>query len=119
MMAARSLHAPRQFEAPLYQQIIDTAAVLCLARLIRLNSGRKGRVRLAPVGYPDLIGHLVDGPNRGRVVWIEVKAPGARRGKQDDTQDALRTTVTREGAVCARVTSVQEALDFLRSWVRP
>jgi hypothetical protein len=125
MMAARSLHAPRplpapaQRESPLYQQIIDTAAVLCLARLIRLSAGRRGGVRLAPKGYPDLIGHLTAGPNAGRCVWIEVKAPGARRGKQDAAQDALRATVTRERVLCARVTSVQEAVDFLRGWVRP
>jgi hypothetical protein len=119
MMAARSIHAPRQLEAPLYQQIIDMAAVLCLARLIRLNSGRKGRVRLAPVGYPDLIGHLVDGPNAGRCVWIEAKAPGARYRKENAVQDALRAKATAEHVLCARVTSVQEAVEFLRGWVRP
>lgn len=121
MMAARSLKPPPrlQRESPLYQQIIDMARVLCLARLIRLNAGRRGGVRLAPKGYPDLIGHLMAGPNAGRAVWIEAKAPGARPRKDQATQHKMIGEAFIEGVLCQRVSSVQEAVDFLRSWVRP
>jgi hypothetical protein len=114
VMAARTLFA-RPKESILYQQIIDAAEILCLARLIRLNAGRRGRVQLAPAGYPDLFGWLMRGPNSGRAVGLECK----RQGEElSPVQEVWAAEAGREGVLVACVESVQQAVDLLRGWVR-
>ena len=71
-----------------------------------------GRVHLAPKGTPDLIGVLPG----GRFLGLEVKRPGQ---KPTEVQLQWQRDLIAKGAVCAVVTSVQEAVDVVRTAMLP
>ena len=75
---------------------------------MRLNSGARGRVRMAPRGTPDLL--CVD-----PYLWIEVKRPDGKgkRSKNDKTrlaQEAFRDRAKRCGVAVVRAESVGEVV---------
>jgi hypothetical protein len=71
---------------------------------IRINAGRRGGVRMAPKGTPDI---LVLQP----YVWLELKL---KDGELRPEQVAFFERAKREGVPCAVVRSLQEAISVVR-----
>ena len=71
---------------------------------IRINSGRRGGIRMAPKGTPDI---LVLQP----YLWLEVKDED---GKLNPDQEAFFEKAKREGVPCALVRTPQEAISVAR-----
>lgn len=87
--------APRASEADLQRAVYDLLDCYTPRGLVwrRVNSGmaQVGRhwVRLAPLGTPDICGHMPD----GRALYIELKAPDA---KPTNAKDKIRWEAQRE-----------------------
>ncbi len=73
--------------------------------VFRVNSGRSGKVWLAPEGTPDLCL-----PALG---WMEVKLPGK---KPSVAQEVWHKRAEREGIRVAVVHSVEEAVSTFLAW---
>ena len=103
-------------ETPIKKAII--AAINLVGRALVWNSptgaARRGRIRLAPTGTPDVVGHMLDGT--GRMVAIEVKVPGKKPNKD---QEAWLERGQRSGVVCGVATSTAEALDIVIAAEKP
>ena len=99
-------------ETPIKKAII--AAINLVGRAVVWNSpagsALRGRIKLAPGGTPDIVGHMLDGS--GRMVAIEVKVPGK---KPNADQEAWLERGQRFGVVCGVATNTQEALDIVKN----
>ena len=71
------------------------------------GTASSGRRQLAPPGTPDIIGWVRMGPNRGRMLGIEVKTP---KGKARPAQIEWHAKASVDGVVCGFARSVAEAI---------
>ena len=77
----------------------------------RTNSGRKGRVLLAPAGTPDIIGYLPG----GRMLGIEVKRPGET---MHTSQIEWHARASAAGVACVCVDNLRDAIVWLQKELR-
>ena len=89
-------------EGTIQRQIIDALEGLG-HKVVRLNVGRRGRIRFGEVGMPDL--WVL--PGDGRIVFLEVKTEGKEPTK---AQGAWHSDVWARGYVVRVVRSVEDAL---------
>lgn len=90
-------------ETDLQRSILDGLEKLGFWAM-RINSGRRGGVKMAPKGTPDI---LVLQP----YVWLEVKLPVS---SVNPDQIAFSERAKREGVPCAVVRSLLEAISVVR-----
>lgn len=72
--------------------------------VMRVNAGKRGRVRMAPKGTPDLLCLLP-------YLWLEVKRPGE---ELNDNQVIWHEKAKKEGIPCCIVSSVGDAVTAVR-----
>ena len=89
------------------QRAIIVALLAMGVECWRTNSGRKGRVVLAPAGTPDILGYL----KGGRMLGIEVKKPGET---MHTSQLDWHARASAAGVACCCVTTVRDAVAFVR-----
>ena len=75
------------------------------------GTSSSGRRQLAPPGTPDIIGWIRTGPNRGKMLGIEVKTP---KGKARPAQLEWHANAMADGVVCGFARSVDEAIAIVR-----
>lgn len=83
----------------------------CGITAARMQSGRKGKMRLAPAGWPDVVGYLWD----GRFFGVETKLSHRDSCGCSSCveQRAFGARAKAKGCVYVRARSVAEALDGL------
>lgn len=98
-------------ETDLAARIRDAINGLTNATVWREQCGqvrvRRGYMRLAPAGTPDIVGYLPG----GRMVALEVKRP---KGKERPEQLEFLTRAQQLGCLVGVVRSVEEALKLVR-----
>ena len=102
-------------ETRLGRAIINAINATRLAYVWRNQSGkvqvRGAWMTLAPVGSPDIVGHMRDGT--GRFVGIDVKLTD---GKVSPEQIEWKKRMAEDGCVCGIATSVFEAIEIVRGY---
>lgn len=96
-------------ETALKRAVIDAINATGLAVVWNspVGAARRGRIRMAPKGTPDVIGYLRD----GRLLAIECKMPNDRTEKtRRESQQAWRDRAQSAGCVVGVVRSVAEAV---------